>query len=384
MSQPASAPVPRVPIYRGVQALRLVSALTVVALHACYWLNRDASSTGRAPSSETLGTLCVAVFFLISGFIVVRVVDSGQEPDWRTFALGRAIRILPLAWAMTTIKIVAAITVPSALFDGGLAPARILSSYLFLPSRDPDGTIRMLWGVEWTLVFEIAFYVLVCVAIACRIDPLLIATPVLILTAVLSVWQSATGSVLWFYADPIVLFLLVGMAIGRAASARRPLEAVIIPSAAAAVFAFVTAARGEMSLTIAALVFVTLTAAFALLVTAEGRLGRMVPNWVVHGGDAAFALYLTHPLIAQALPRLLGTTRWLVIPWWLVVLVSVIASFGLSIVVHRWLDAPVGRALRRVLLPHRGSGSVLQTRRTRPRVIRKPDEPAPRDASRDR
>ena len=336
--------------YRGVQGLRFVSAVLVVAVHACRWFNRDAGAGTVAPEGELLGDLCVATFFLISGFVVVHVVASGHEPDWKTFALRRAIRILPLAWAMTGIKIVAAVVAADAMFDGGLTPTRILASFLLVPSRDPEGAVRLLWGVEWTLVFEMAFYVLVTIAIAFRLDPVALATPVIVVVSALSIWRPDGGSVLWFYADPLVLFLAAGMWIARATRTGSPWSTSAACLAGALIYSLVEALRGGSAAAPAGLVFAAVTGVFALVVIAEPYAGELVPRWLVLGGDTAFALYLTHPLVAQVLPRLLGRLGATEVPWFPVVLASIAVSIGLGWFVHQRIDMPVGRALRRRLV----------------------------------
>lgn len=337
--------------YRGVQALRLVSAVIVVAFHACHWFNRDAGSGRTAPEIQLLGDMCVWTFFLISGFVVMHVVDSGREPDWKTFAMRRAIRILPLAWLLTSVKIFAALLAPAAMFDGALTPTRIAASFLLVPSRDPDGSFRTLWGVEWTLVFEMAFYALVAVAIAVRVDPLRLAGPVLLAVAIVSIWRPAHGgSVLWFYADPVVLFLLLGMCIGRATRTRRLRATAFVGIAAAVLYGVVQVLRGAPTGGASAPVFAVLVGAFALVVVSERRFGVLVPDWVVRGGEIAFALYLTHPLVAQAVPRLLGRASVTGVPWWPVVVMSVALSIPLGWAVHRYVDVPLGRTLRRRLI----------------------------------
>jgi exopolysaccharide production protein ExoZ len=333
-----------------VQSLRFVSAVLVVAVHACRWYNRDTGAGAVAPEGELLGDLCVATFFLISGFVVVHVVRSGHEPDWKTFALRRAIRILPLAWAMTSVKIMAAVLAPDAMFDGGLTPTRILASFLLVPSRDPEGAVRLLWGVEWTLVFEMAFYLLVTIAIAIRLDPVVLATPVILMVAALSIWRPGGGSVLWFYADPLILFLAAGMWIAQATHTRKAWPASVVTLVAALLWATTEALRGESTALDAGLEFAAVTGVFALLVIAEPYVGKRIPGWLVLGGDTAFALYLTHPLVAQVLPRVLGRLGVVDMPWFPVVLVSIALSIGLGWFVHQWIDLPVGRALRRRLV----------------------------------
>lgn len=346
----AKGAIVQIRTYRGVQALRFASALVVVAFHSCHWFNRDAGATGAAPEIELVGDLCVWTFFLISGFVVVHVVDSGREPDWKAFALRRATRILPLAWMMTSIKVLAAVLAPAAMFDGGLTPARIVESFLLVPSRDAAGDFRMLWGVEWTLVFEAAFYLLATLCIAIRVDPLWLVTPVLVAAGALAVLRSESGSALWFYADPVVFFLVAGMWIGRTSRTGRVWPAALVTALVTVLFATVRTVRDEATWTTSAVAFAALTAAFGLLIASERRFGRSIPNWLVLGGETAFALYLTHPLVAQAIPRLLGRTNVTDVPWWPVVAASMALSVALGWAVHAWVDRPLGRFLRRRLI----------------------------------
>ncbi len=341
--------------FRGVQAVRFATALVVVLFHACYWYNRDAGAGGQAPTLELLGDMCVWTFFLISGFVVTHVVDSGREPDWSTFAVRRAVRILPLAWSMTAVKIVAAIAIPNAMFDGGLNAGRIVSSFLLIPTRDPDGHFRTLWGVEWTLVFEAAFYAAVAVCIAARVDPVRFLTPILVAVSVLAVWRPEGGSITWFYADPVLLFLAAGMVLSRAHREGRPFSGMLWLSGLAVVFAVIRALTGASGAIESAAVFLLVSGVFAVVIASERRIGARIPAWLVTAGEASFAIYLTHPLVAQLLPRLLGLTGVTGVPWWAVVSVSVAISVLFGLAVHRWLDAPFGRVLRRRFVPRKPS-----------------------------
>ncbi|OII09010.1 acyltransferase [Curtobacterium sp. MCBA15_008] len=344
--------------YRGVQSLRFIIALVVVAAHACYWYNRDSGSSAPAPDIEFFGELGVWTAFLVSGFVVVHLVDSGREPDWSTFAVRRAIRILPLAWTMTGVKVVAAFLAPGAMFDGDLTPTRVVASLLFVPSRDSSGDFRAVWGVEWTLFFEIAFYLLVALAIVTRVDPIRIVTPVFVMIAALAMWRPEGGSVLWFYADPVVLFITAGMWIGRAARNGRTGPAVIAALFLTALYGLIESVRHESSPVVPVAVFGALTAGFGLLIAGERRVGGRIPRWLVLAGKPAFALYLTHPLVAQALPRIMGVTGITEVHWGVVVSSSVAVSVAFAWVVYRWVDAPLGRFLRRRVM---GVGSERRT-----------------------
>src|SRR4051794_8508108 len=93
-----------------VQALRAIAALMVVAYHTFdMWGQRiNAHAPAVAWSNGAAG---VDIFFVVSGFVMVissrRLAD--QPSAWLTFLKQRAIRIIPLYWLMTTLKLIAVI-----------------------------------------------------------------------------------------------------------------------------------------------------------------------------------------------------------------------------------------------------------------------------------
>jgi peptidoglycan/LPS O-acetylase OafA/YrhL len=81
------------------------------------------------------------------------------------FTIKRLIRIVPMYWIATTIKVAALIAAPAVVLHATLDPSRIIMSYFFLPSVTPDGRWEPILGVGWTLVFEMFFYLLFAVAL---------------------------------------------------------------------------------------------------------------------------------------------------------------------------------------------------------------------------
>ena len=348
-------PTREVPVLRTLQALRFVAALVVVVVHACFYVGDRSDSA--VPSLAPLAGPAVWLFFTISGFIMTVVTDRRPAPDWAAFAAHRILRIAPLYWALTTVKVLTILTAGTLVVDGALGASRVVGSYLFLPTHDEAGAVHPLWGVGWTLTFEMAFYALVTLALARRVDPVRAVGPVLVAAAVASIWRPETGSPWWCYADPATLYFLAGMIVGRGLRHRAPWAT----SSALLALGLLTALLAQLTGTARpwaqGLVFLLVSALLAVAVAAEPRWGEKVPRALVTGGAASYALYLTHPLVAPLVPeaasRVLSGTP----PWPALVAVAVIVSLAAAPVVHSRVELPVTRALRRrvdVLLARRG------------------------------
>ena len=136
----APAPLtPRVstaPNFLTIQALRAVAALMVVVYHAFeMWTVRISPAAPGA--TWTNGAAGVDIFFVISGFVMV--VSSrrllSQPGAWMTFMRHRIVRIVPLYWLLTTLKLVLVLLFSGLALRSSLDLDFIVKSYLFLPGR---------------------------------------------------------------------------------------------------------------------------------------------------------------------------------------------------------------------------------------------------------
>ena len=131
-----------------IQALRAVAALLVVVYHAF-----DMWDLRIGPGlSWTNGAAGVDIFFVVSGFVMV--VSSqrllSQPRGWLTFMRHRIVRIVPLYWLLTTLKLALVVFFADLALRSNLDLDYVVRSYLFLPVVDSAGHFRPLLSVGWT------------------------------------------------------------------------------------------------------------------------------------------------------------------------------------------------------------------------------------------
>jgi peptidoglycan/LPS O-acetylase OafA/YrhL len=131
-----------------LDGLRAVAALLVVTTHVGF--QTGATRTGAGGALVARFDLGVALFFALSGFLLVRPWLAEPRTSTRRYALRRAARILPAYW----VVLVAALLTT----DRGASAASIVRHLLLLQTyRAP-----LLSGLTqtWSLCTEVAFYVL--------------------------------------------------------------------------------------------------------------------------------------------------------------------------------------------------------------------------------
>jgi peptidoglycan/LPS O-acetylase OafA/YrhL len=331
------------PTFTGVQVLRFVAALLVVFSHLPTYLH---ARLGTPLVDIPVGQVGVTVFFAISGFVAVLVTQRTPRPTWREFISRRLVRILPLAWAVMTIKLGTLLVAPQALERATTSPTYIALSYVFLPGRGPNGVVEPFYTVTWTLSFELLFYVVVTIALATRIDPLRLASVVFVGLAVASAFRGPDGWPVWqFHANRIVLCFLVGMVIGRWALDRRTRLALLRTAAITAIWLVAGTVAGAsvpslLLLPLAAAALATTVVSEPLLRRCAGTVGRTL-------GDASYALYLTHPIVAPATVAVVAAVVSGPAAPVVAGIAAPVAAVAASVVVWFAVDRPVIRQLQR-------------------------------------
>lgn len=130
----------------NLQALRALAAIGVVIFHV-----------GLMPGTGLpfeVGAAGVDIFFVLSGFIIA----YSSSLDARQFLPRRLIRVLPAYWIATVIA--AAFTLQKMTLPD--AADWLVQSLFYLPH--PQGRPVLIF-VAWTLVYELAFYLLYWLAL---------------------------------------------------------------------------------------------------------------------------------------------------------------------------------------------------------------------------
>ena len=298
----------------GIQMLRALAALAVVALHALAFSR--AASVIAPDWAMNLGAAGVDVFFVISGFIMLHTSFRPGRPSMPAgrFLLRRFIRIYPLYWLCTAAML--AVMAAGFMRHNLCTAQEIALSLALLPSP------HLVLPVAWTLVLEIYFYLVFAATL-----PLASRTATLILTSVAIVGLQGAGTLLpagalrTFLTVPMACEFLLGlwlawafsrMGIGvtrlrrqalclavlglvllaaAAGQLRHPdsVPGVAIPSGALGV-------NGWWRVLSWGVPSALITAAFLAVPTPRGRLGR----GLVVLGDASYAIYLVHLFVVDA------------------------------------------------------------------------------------
>jgi len=157
----------------GADFLRAVACMMVLLHHLVFRLDLNKAPEGARPVLDFLvmGSFGVAVFFVLSGFLLARpfwqALDRGAPmPDLAVFALRRAARILPGFWLALSTSLVLSVAVSGSVLDGQLI-GRFLAGF-FLVS---DWHWVTLFPVDnngplWSIGFEITSYVLLPLCLA--------------------------------------------------------------------------------------------------------------------------------------------------------------------------------------------------------------------------
>ncbi|MCW3849537.1 acyltransferase [Sphingomonas sp. LB-2] len=197
----------------AIQYLRGIAAAMVLVAHCIQYSVERVPALAWAAKAADYRILGVAVFFIISGFIMYytcRDSWAGNPASAGRFLKRRLHRIVPLYWLLTGA------TLALLLAGKGSAPLReILLSLGFIP-YDFDGLkFRPILGVGWTLDYEMFFYLLFAFAL---LFPKRLGLPLVLALIAGTVALGQTGllghGIAGALAQPIVALFGLGILVG--------------------------------------------------------------------------------------------------------------------------------------------------------------------------
>ncbi|MEU6255179.1 acyltransferase [Streptomyces sp. NPDC047043] len=348
-----SAPLRRErPRLYAIDGIRLVAALMVAVHHyAGSWrVDQPDNLVWGRPASEvmptvfrfaTYGWIGVEIFFVISGFVIC-MSCWGRTP--RQFFVSRVIRLYPAYWFAIAFTTAVVVAVPGVWER--LKLRDILLNFTMLQSGSGVDSVD---GVYWTLWSELRFYLLFMVVVAtgltyrkvvifcCVWGAAAMLAPVAkfhLLTLV------ANPDGAWFFIAGLALYLmhrfgqdllLWGILAMAWLMGQRQLGLRIDNNE------HVSGWRGSA---VIFTVFLLVMVAIAL-----GATDRIRWRWLVTAGSLTYPLYLLHYVAGTTLINRLRDTM----DPRLLVAVVIAGFLVLSWLVHRFVEAPVARMLKRGL-----------------------------------
>ena len=303
MSTPSSASKSGALHLRSIQYLRAIAAVMVAYFHAIDqipdyrpWFDR-----------YLLGHLNLAsgvdIFFVISGFIML-ISNRNSTPV--SFAIRRAIRIIPLYWLLTLALALLALWQPLQFRTTVVSGTAILKSLLFIPYLNPGhpGEVFPLLVPGWSLNLEMFFYlVFAFVLLATAGRRLWIVGAVFGVLVLLGPIARPLGvaAELLFYTDVRLLEFWLGMLIAhfvlhdRLRVSRAAAVALIVAGFGVLLSGFPVNGLEPGSFARTVLGNVLPSAAVIVGAIAMERNGWIAEHaWLHWMGDASYSIYLTH------------------------------------------------------------------------------------------
>jgi exopolysaccharide production protein ExoZ len=321
-------------MYSNLQGPRAFAALGVVVFHL-----------GLLPATSLpfqVGASGVDLFFVLSGFII----PHSASGDARFFLARRLLRVLPAYWIATAL---AALFAWPALGTAATADW-LVQSLLYLPG--PGGRPVLIF-VAWTLLYELAFYLMYWVPLRLGAGRApFAALPVLVLLALVPVpGTSGPWPLLLEFAIGIAVFLLTRS--GRAGVHLSAGGGLLIASAGLVLLAVVPRLTGYDPNDYQSLrrVFswgVPAGMVVIGLVAAENCGAHMRSRLILLLGAASYAIYLLHPIVVGQL--LAAPAYRPPVSWALCVLATFITA-GAAVLFHLMVEVPFLRTARASLAP---------------------------------
>ena len=283
----------------------------------------------------------------------------GKPERNRDFILKRLVRIAPLYWVLTTLKIALLMAFPIHALRGELEPWHTAASYLFLPAANGStGQVTPVLPMGWTLNLEMFFYALFAVALVSTRRPLHWIVPSLVGLGTLGILAPELWYPVRYYIDPILIEFAFGMMIGRLV-----LSGFKIPPAAAGALALLSVVAIGSAEYLPGFaphwrIYVWgVPGALLLLamISLEGRFDRLpFHRFGLLLGDASYAIYLSHGFVLTAVGVLCQRAGFTGLPATFGVLAAcLVLTVVVGVFIHRWVEAPMSRWLNAHLFPHR-------------------------------
>lgn len=318
-----------------LQAGRFMAAMAVVLHHAVISV---AAFVETPPwfvySLLEYGYLGVDFFFVLSGFIIHYTMSLKPRPAPQ-FALDRLGRILLPYWPVG-VALAVAYTLLPALSDSGRSWSW-LSTLTLIPTEAPPAL-----SVAWTLQHELVFYLIYATLFfTSQISSGLALWGLAIILG--PIWLAPELPVLKIALAPIDLEFIAGVAAASFfLSKHKTSTAWSVSLSSLFLFAFLVlgADRDE-----SALIGLSIASLLPCLCRFEEAGRFFVPSWLVFGGAASYAIYLTHNPLLSLTSRAFGL---LGSEWLIAIIASVIVCTFVGVLYYATFERPIMQIYKRI------------------------------------
>jgi exopolysaccharide production protein ExoZ len=334
----------------NIQVLRAFAATVVVIFH-----------TGFAfPFMRPFGSFGVDVFFVISGYIMARILDPDSDSNSDFFFRRRVLRIAPPYWFFTIFLYLVALRIPQLMGSTRASVGELLKSLFFIPFTKGSGLIQPLLFIGWSLNYEMFFYL--ALAIGLLIHKRLsawIGAAIVLITMLACTPFTAHSVLAQFYSRDISIEFIFGILsyylcrrISDSTARKLRIPALIVCVACAGLLIAIQGIFPRDVFPFNSSRVLTLGVLSFLLVTTASLLSQA--NWdtrftsLVLIGDASYILYLIHPYCEYSLDRFFSAHyHWLKSETASGALIGVSVSLLLAILLHLYGERPTVRFLNR-------------------------------------
>ncbi|MBB3956838.1 acyltransferase family protein [Novosphingobium sediminicola] len=346
-----------------VQFLRGIAASFVVTVHFLDRLVKRGAFLDPLPDwTHSFGEMGVATFFAISGFIMVHTTGNefGSLLGGRRFLTRRFVRVAPMYYVTTILSVIFAFaTFHLSTNKIYVAPTfyQIVMSFMFLPYIDVNGIAHPVYGLGWTLEYEMLFYAVFALAMLMPLRKgMIVATAFLLGATALGLALDAPLTIvgtpvpLYFFTRPLLLYFVIGMMLGVARRQGMCRE-VPLPAWGMGLIGVACMLLGVRfagpGVSFVSLVAVMVTMMTATLLKAREEASTAFERFSKAFGSASYSLYLTHSfllgLIAVVTERIAGKSTLSLV---LVVLIACIVCFVAAWQVWKNIEVPLMRKLQ--------------------------------------
>lgn len=202
----------------AIQALRAVAALLVFAHHLLLEvLVQNASPTPALLALYPVALGGVHLFFVISGFLIVYTTRNtfGAPRASFEFIYRRVARIAPLYIVFTLMFASAAIAAGALVNNNQISIPDMIRSMLFIPYPGAEGSFHPVFGVGWTINYDMFLYAVFAPFLFLGRSVALPAFCATVLCLFLAgVFLAPEHGAIWFWTRPIILEMLAGAILG--------------------------------------------------------------------------------------------------------------------------------------------------------------------------